>query len=280
MIVGAGDYRYERVDGWAKGRTLGIASGVATDSEDRVYVIDREPNPVVVIFGPDGTYTTSWGEGVLTVPHDIWIDAEDRVYIADSGDHTVRIFDKDGYLIKTFGKSNQPGDFGTPFNKPTRAVCAPNGDMYVSDGYGQYHVHRFSPEGRLKQTWGGEGSEPGRFSLPHNVYVSKDKRIIVADREPNHRIQVFDLDGAFLAEWPGRPAPCGLFIDDDNMVYIAEGAGVSILTMDGRLIAQWVVTGGPNDRPHGAHGIWVDSQGSIFVGEVGVGDLLHKYERV
>ena len=70
------------------------------------------------------------------------------------------------------------------------------------------------------------------------------------------------------------------FIDDDNMVYIAEGAGVSILTMDGRLIAQWVVTGGPNDRPHGAHGIWVDSQGSIFLGEVGVGDLLHKYERV
>ena len=120
----------------------------------------------------------------------------------------------------------------------------------------------FPRRARLKQTWGGEGSEPGRFSLPHNVYVSKDERIIVADREPNHRIQVFDLDGTFLAEWPGRPAPCGLFIDDDNMVYIAEGAGVSILTMDGRLIAQWVVTGGPNDRPHGAHGIWVDSQGS------------------
>ena len=106
MIVGAGDYRYERVDGWAKGRTLGIASGVATDSEDRVYVIDREPNPVVVIFGPDGTYTTSWGEGVLTVPHDIWIDAEDRVYIADSGDHTVRIFDKDGYLKITDRKKS------------------------------------------------------------------------------------------------------------------------------------------------------------------------------
>ena len=279
MIVGAGDHRYEKVDGWATGRTLGIASGVAADSDGCVYVIDREPNPAIVVYGQDGAYKTSWAEDILSVPHDIWIDEDDRIYIADCGDHSVRIFNVNGDVIHTFF-TEQPDVYGQPFNRPTRAVCAPDGDLFVSDGYGQHHIHRFSSEGELKKTWGGEGGDPGQFSLPHNIFVSKDERIIVADREPNHRIQVFDMDGHFLAEWPGRPAPCGLFIDDDNIVYIAEGGGVSIMTMEGRLITQWAVTGGPDDRPHGAHGIWVDGVGSIFVGEVGVGDLLHKYVRV
>ena len=280
MILGTGDSKYKVVDGWVKGRTLGIASGVAVDSQDRVYVIDREPNPAVVVFDREGRPLATWGEDVFAVPHDIWIDGEDRIYIADSGDHTVRICSSNGEVLQTLGTVNQPGAPGAPFNMPTRAVCGPSGDLYVSDGYGQHHLHRFSPDGVLKHTWGGEGDHPGKFSLPHNVFVTRDERIIVADREPNNRIQVFDMEGTFLAEWPGRPGPCGLFVDADNMVYIAEGGGVSILTMEGRLITQWVVTGGPHNRSHGAHGIWVDRHGDIYVGEVGVGDLLHKYIRM
>ena len=280
MILGDGDYRYKAVDGWAKGRVLGIASGVAVDSHDRVYVLDRQPNPAVVVFDREGQFLSTWGEEVFRHPHDIWIDGSDMLYIADCNDHTVRICSTAGEVVQTLGTPDQPGAVGAPFNRPNRAVRGPSGDLYVADGYGHNYMHLFSPDGELQHTWGGTGGGPGEFTLPHNVFAAKDGRILVADREPNNRIQIFDADGEFLTEWPGRLVPCGLFVDDDDMVYITEGGGVSILTMEGRLVTQWVVTGGPHGRSHGAHGIWVDGHGDIYVGEVGVGDLLHKFERV
>lgn len=283
MIVGNGDYRYERVEGWGKGPrgyALGVASGVYTDSQARVYVVDREPNPAIVVFDRAGRFITAWGQSVFALPHEIWIDADDRVYIADCGDHTVRICRPDGEVLQTLGIPGQTGAPGLPFNMPTRAVASANGEIYVSDGYRQHHVHRFAPDGSWLQTWGRAGSEPGEFSLPHNVFVAPDGRVLVADREPNHRIQVFDPDGRFLSEWPGRLFPCGLHIDAEGSVYIAEGGGVSVFDLDGRLLSRWSVTGGPEHIVHGAHGICVDRYGDVYVGEVGAPNLLSKYARV
>lgn len=283
MIVGYGDYRYETADGWGKGadgQTLGIASGVAIDSKDRVYVIDREPSPAIVVFDRDGCFLKAWGQDELSVPHEIWIDTEDRAYIADCGDHTVWVCSTEGVLLQRLGLPNVPGKNGRPFNQPTCAVRAPSGEIYVSDGYGQYHMHRYSAYGTLLHTWGGRGAGPGQFSLPHNVCIASDGRVLVADREPNHRIQVFEADGKFVTEWPGRPTPCGLHIDTDDIVYIAEGGCVSIFTMEGRLLSNWVVTGGPDNVAHSAHGICVDHHGDIYVCEVGVSNLFHKYIRV
>lgn len=281
MTVGNGDHRYQVADGWGRGqRTLGIATGMATDSQDNVYIIDREPAPAVVVFSRDGKLLKTWGEDTLSVPHDIWIDNKDRLYIADCGDHTVRIWSKDGEVLQTIGIPDQSGAPGTPFNRPTRIVRHPSGDMYVSDGYGQEYIHRFSDDGTLRQTWGGRGDGPGQFSLPHNIFVAPDGRLVAADREPNNRIQVFEPDGTFITQWIGHPYPCGLYIDADSFVYIAEGGCVHIYTMDGHLLAYWVVTGGPHNAAHGAHGIWVDSKGDVYVGEVGVGDLYHKYIRI
>jgi DNA-binding beta-propeller fold protein YncE len=283
MIVGQGDYRYELVVGWGKGQqgyTLGMASGVATDSQDRVYVVDREPHPAIVVFDREGHFLSAWGQPVLSLPHEIWISPDDRLYIADCGNHTVRVFTPDGELLQTLGTSGQAGAFGQPFNMPTRAVVSPSGEMYVSDGYRQYHIHRFSSAGTLLQTWGGQGSEAGEFTLPHNIFVAPDGRVVVADRESNNRMQVFTADGKFLSQWLGRLVPCGLYIDADGIVYIAEGGGVSIFNLDGQLLSCFKVAGGPDDVNHGAHGIWVDRHGDIYVGEVGALDLLHKFKRV
>jgi hypothetical protein len=163
---------------------------------------------------------------------------------------------------------------------PTRAVAAPSGEILVSDGYKQNYVHRFAADGLLLQSWGGQGSDPGQFSLPHNVFIAPDGRVLVADREPNHRIQFFDLQGKFLSQWPGRLAPCGLFIDPDGIVFIAEAGGVSVFDLDYRLLSRFEVWGGPSNVNHGAHGIWVDRHADIYVGEVGAPDLLHKFKRV
>ena len=281
MIYGSGDYCYKKVFGWGSERTLGIATAVAVDSQDHVYVVDREPHPAVVVYDRDGRLVNEWGQETLVLPHEIWIDEEDTINIPDCGDHTVRLFSTDGVLLQTLGLPNQPGGLGEPFNMPTRVVKGPSGDLYVSDGYGQCYVHRMTPSGDLIKSWGGKGEATGMFTLPHNIFPTSDGRLVVADRETNNRIQVFDLEGEFLAEWLGRPHPCGLFIDENDTVYLAEGGGITIMNMDGRLIAQFcVVMGGPDDRPHGAHSVWVDRYGDIYIGEVGVENLVHKFIRI
>ena len=283
MIFGTAPYTYQVVEGWGRepaGRKLGIASGVAVDSQDRVYVVDREPVAAIVVFDRDGYCLTSWGEDIFSLPHDIFIDADDRLYIADCGDHTVRICTTEGEVLQTLGTPGAVGTPGKPFNMPTRAAVAPSGDIYVSDGYGQHRVHRFSPDGALVQSWGTVGTAPEQFTLPHNVFIDREGRVLVADREPNNRIQIFDAEGNFLSEWPGRLFPCGLYIDADDTIYIAEGGGVSIFNRDGKLLSCWKVLGGPDNALHGAHGIWVDRHGDIYVGEVGVENLLHKFARV
>jgi len=283
MISGYGDYRYELVEGWGKGPknyTLGYASGVATDSRDRVYVVDREPKPAVAVFDREGNFLHAWGQGVFKIPHEIWIGPDDRVYITDAGDHTVRIFTTEGKILQVLGTVGQTAPLGQPFCWPTRAVLSPKGEIYVSDGYKQNYVHRFSGEGKLLQTWGGKGSEPGQFTLPHGICVAPDGRVLVADREPNNRIQVFDPDGRFLAQWPGRLIPMALHIDAQGIVYLAEGAGVSIFNMDGHLLSAFRVSGRPYDQHHGVHGLWVDRHGDIYVGEVMTADLLWKFARL
>jgi hypothetical protein len=283
MILGYNNYRYEAVPGWGKNvgdYRMGVVSGVATDSQDRVYVIDREPNAAMVVFDRDGKLLTTWGQDVLKLPHEVWISADEKLYIADCGDHTVKVCTPDGKVLQTIGNGGQPGAPGKPFNMPTRAIIAPNGEMYVSDGYKQNYVHRFSADGTLLQTWGGTGSGPGQFSLPHNVFAFPDGRIIVADREPNHRMQVFDAKGKFLAEWPGRLIPCGLFVDADSTLFVAEGGGISIFNADGRLLSRFEVRGGPDDVNHGVHALWVDRHGDIYTGEVGAPDLYYKFKRV
>ena len=283
MIVGSAPYQYERVEGWGRGpdgRAMGVNSGIAVDSADRVYVVDREPEPAIVVFDRDGRYLTSWGEDLFPLPHEIWISSDDRLFIADCRDHSVRICTTEGEVIQTIGTPGNCGAPGEPFNMPTRAVQAPSGDIFVSDGYGQQFVHCFSSDGTWKHSWGGKGSLPGQFTLPHNIFVTPDQRVAVADREPNNRLQFFDSGGGFLEQWPGRLFPCGLFIDSDGTVFVAEGGGVSIFSPEGRLMSQFVVTGGPADRHHGAHSLWVDRHGDLYVGEVGVENLVFKFTRV
>ena len=283
MIVGSAPYQYERVEGWGRGqagRAMGVNSGIAVDSADRVYVVDREPEPAIVVFDREGRFLTSWGEDLFPLPHEIWISPDDRLFITDCRDHSVRICTTEGKVLQTLGNPGNIGAPGEPFNMPTRAVQAPSGDIFVSDGYGQQFVHCFSSDGTWKHSWGGKGSQPGQFTLPHNIFITPDERVAVADREPNNRLQFFDFDGGFLEQWPGRLYPCGLFIDPDGAVFVAEGGGVSLFSPGGRLMSQFVVTGGPDDRPHGAHSLWVDRHGDLYVGEVGVENLVFKYTRV
>ena len=283
MSVGNGDFQYEYVPGWGKGDDgfkLGVVSGHAADSQDRIYVVDRQPKPQIVVFDRDGRFLNSWGNDLFPLPHDIWIDSDDKVYVSDCGDHTIRVCTTDGEVLLTLGSPGQAGDPGMPFNQPTRAVTSPSGDIWVSDGYGQHRVHRFDADGTHLSSWGEKGSEPEQFTLVHSIFIDQQERVWIADREPNNCIKVFDMAGNLLDNWKGRIFPCGLFIDGDGTVYVAEGHGVDIFTSDGRLLTNIPLPVDPREAGHGSHSVWVDSHRDMYVGEVGAEDYFHKFARI
>ena len=304
MLVGESALTFELIPNWERlpsGWSHGDVAGVASDSSDRVYVFNRSEHPVIV-YDSQGRFLKSWGEGVFTRPHGITI-RDDVVYCADDTDHTVRALSLDGGLLWMLGTLNQPSDTGYspegrtnllsikrgagPFNRPTRLSVAANGELYVSDGYGNARIHRFSSEHQLLQSWGEPGEAPGQFNLPHSVWAHTDGRVFVCDRE-NDRIQIFSPAGELQSIWTGLARPGDLFIDRANNVYVGEmawdagatsmagrafsevrAAQMSIRDLDGHVLARW---GGAEPCEPGSfaspHGLWLDSRGDLYVAEV------------
>lgn len=275
--VGGGKYTYTLVQDWAKlpaGQSFGTVSAVVTDSQDRVYVFQRAEPPVVV-FDRDGNFLSSWGNGNFVSPHGLFI-TDDIIYLTDREGSVAMKYTLEGKPLQIIGSHGVYSDTGTeetgtvvprstgPFNYLTEMVPAPSGDLYISDGYRNARVHRFSSDGQLKSSWGQPGkSEAGHFHLPHSLLVV-DERIIVCDRE-NHRIQLFDLDGEFLEIWNDIQRPMDISIDSEGALYVSEGpvdgssARVSVLDQQGNVLSRFPCRGP-------GHGSWVDSHGDIYVG--------------
>ena len=287
--VGAGKYTYELVADWAKlpaDWTLG-QTAIVTDSADRVYLFNRGDHPLIVL-DREGNYLSSWGEGVLTDAHGMYIDAEENLYLPVKNSHVVLKYDSGGNLLLTLGSWDQPSDTGWsgnyqdvvqraagPFHRPSDVALSPEGALYISDGYGNARVHRFTAEGSLEFSWGAPGkSAPGEFHVPHGVWVHTDGRVFVADRE-NNRIQIFSPEGAFLTQWTGLARPCDIYIDADEAVFVPElDAFMTVLSIEGEVLARWA---GPTDA--GAHAIWVDSRGDLYINQNLEGQRLLKYRR-
>ena len=212
-ILGSGEHRYRVVENWAKlpdGWSLTDVASVAVDSKDRIYVFNRGAHPMVVL-DREGNFITSWGEGLFNRAHGLHIDADDNLYCTDDGDHTVRKCSTDGKVLLTIGIPNKPAPFmsGEPFHRCTHTALSPKGEIYVSDGYGNACVHKYSPDGKLLKTWGEPGTDPGQFNIVHNIATDADGWVYVADRE-NHRVQVFDGNGKYETQWNNLHRPCAL----------------------------------------------------------------------
>lgn len=284
MIFGQGTHQYKVQENWwtlPDGWEFGWIPAVAVDSQDRVYVYSRSEHPMVV-FDKDGNFLTSWGDDILKDAHGIFIDADDNIYCVERETHVMHKFTTDGELQMTIGTMDKPGAEGEPFNLPTDFALGPDGEMYISDGYGNARIHKYSPDGELIKSWGKPGRGPGEFDLPHCVRVDPRNRVMVADRE-NNRIQFFTLDGEYIEEWTDLLQPDTIYIDEDDLVYIAElEQRVSIMTLDGEIVSQWSSERGstiPGEFLACPHGIWLDSQGDIYVGEVQADARLQKYIR-
>jgi DNA-binding beta-propeller fold protein YncE len=281
---------FRALEGWGRlpdGWSFVEATSVGVDSRDNVYVFNRGEHPVIV-FDRDGRFLRSWGEGgVFRRAHGITVGPDDSLWLTDDLHHTIRQFSADGKLLLTIGNPDEASTLhgGKPFHRPTHvALCPRTGNVYISDGYGNSHVHKFDPKGRHLVTWGGPGTDPGQFNIPHNIATDSEGLVYVADRE-NSRVQIFDANGRYLDQWKNLHRPCGLFIDRARgHGYIGElpthlavnekvpniGARVSVVNMKGDLVDR---VGGPflGEKPGefvAPHGCVLDSRRDLYVAEV------------
>ena len=264
-----GERRYAIHRKWAKpeGQGFGFLSDLMVDGAGHVHVAQRGMDQPVLVFDRDGRQIGAWGEGTLAEPHYINASADGGILVADRDAHQVLRFDKDGKLVQALGKRHWPS-LDAPFNHPTAAAESADGEIYVSDGYGNSNVHRFTRDGRLLGTWGQPGHGPGAFTTPHAIAVDSRGRVLVADRE-NDRVQVFDQNGKFIRQFGGF-APFGLFITPGDEMFATDGRAhhVHRLTLDGKILETWGKRGPEAGNFFLPHGITVGADGAVYVTEV------------
>ena len=291
---------YLTIEGWAKlpeGRTWGQTSQLSVDREGNVWVAERcggkscegRTEAPVLEFDPSGKLVKSFGAGMLVVPHGILVDRDGNVWVTDSQGsdgkgHQVFKFNSDGKVLMTLGKPGVAGDGPDVFNRPSAVAIAANGDIFVADGHGgdsNARIVKFSKDGKFIKTWGKKGSAAGEFNMPHSLAFDSKGRLFVADRE-NHRIQIFNQDGEYLDQWKQFGQASGIFIDKNDVMYVADNEsnstrnpgfkrGIRIGSAKDGSVTAFIPDPEP-DPDHtdsgAAEGVGADAHGNIYGAEV------------
>lgn len=291
MEMGNGKIGFAVVEGWGTlpdRLAYGYTHGIVVDSRDNVYVL-HTGKPSVVVFDRDGRYVSAWGDQFAGGAHGLYLHREaagEFLYITDKDRARMVKTTLDGEVVLTLHTPNLPDVYDAERKyKPTDAAVAPNGDIYVTDGYGQYWVHHYDAGGNYIRSWGGKGTEPGKLDRPHGISIDlrrSEPEIYVADRG-NHRIQVFGLNGEhrrFIREHVDRP--CSFYFHRDDMYVPDLHSRVTLFDAHDRLIVHLgedpearKQAGWPNlpksyfraDKFSSPHAVCVDSEGSVYVAE-------------
>ena len=318
---------YSTVDGWAElpdGREWGSTAGVDMDPDGRhLWAIDRcggnscagsSLDPVVKI-DPDGNIVASLGGGLMIFPHGLHVDRDGNIWGTDAQGpnpsnpqtagmgHVVYKFSPEGEILLILGQPGVAGD-GTDalLETPCDVVTDADGNIYVGDGHsGQQEnattdtvarIVKFDRFGNLIKYWGGWGSAAGQLKTPHALDIDSRNRLIVGDRG-NNRLQIFDLDGNYMGEFKTFSRPSGIYITDDDMIYVADSesefddtrnpgwhAGIRVGSLlDG--IVDYFIDGTVAAYPDGSNpeGVAVDAAGNVFGAVVSGGGTLVKSSR-
>ncbi len=282
---------YQVVHGWPQlpdGFALHQTTGVEVDSNNRVLVFHRGARPILAFDGKSGKLLASFGDGLFGSAHGLTVDHEDNIWVTDSARHTIHKFSPDGKLMMSVGAADVPGIDGSHFNKPTDLVIAPNGDIYVADGYGNRRIVQLNSSGEFIREWGTEGAATGQFVDPHGLTLDDAGNVYVADRG-NSRIQVFTKEGKFLKQWKSKELgrPWGLDIDSNRSLFVADGGDLNpappernrILRLDlnGKIHEAWGSFGSYDGQFYWAHDVAAGEDGAVYVTDVNVGMRVQKF---
>lgn len=261
---------YNQVEDWAHfppGVTKwGPATGVDVDGQGNVYVLHRNAAMPVMVFDRHGNFLRAWGQGLFKTTHFLRVDRAGHVWVTDRGDMQAFRFTAEGKLLMTLGKKGVTGDNTSQdtFNGMADLAVAKNGDIFVADGEGpNTRVVKFAANGKFIKWWGGKGTGPGQFDVPHSIAIDGHGLVYVADRA-NNRIQIFDQKGKFLKQWSHFGTPWGLFIRGSR-IYVVDGTDNNCLLIadlkDGKVLEKIAGLSNPT-------AVAVDSGGAIYVAEV------------
>ena len=261
------------------GITWGQVPNVTIDQDGFIYAFHRA-DPPVLKFSPDGELVETFGAEWVSTPHGFRATPEGTMWATDYNrqtGHTITKFDTTGRILLRLGARGFAGVGPNTFDGPADVAQSENGDFFVADGHWNNRIVKFDKTGRYLMEWGQRGSAQGEFDLPHTIVIDRRGRVLVGDRS-NHRIQIFDQDGGYITEWDQFGWPSGMFIDDNDILYVADYQSLRGVTYgsaeDGTVIG--FIEGSEPE------GVVVDAAGNVYTGEVtggegGAGSIMRKF---
>lgn len=289
--------RFEVVPGWPQlpaDWKLGDVAGVAVDSHDHVFVFHRgAEHSIFALEGESGRVVLSFGDRLFRRAHGLAVDASDNVWVTDVKRHQVFKFSHGGELLMTLGEEGVPGRDGGHFDQPTDVEIGRDGSIFVSDGYGNSRVAKFSADGRFLKDWGEQTEGPGKMNLPHGIALDPKGNVYVADRS-NRRIQVYDSEGAYQFELGesvlgrgGRPwgvefAAGSLYVIDggDMDADTPNVARITVVDANRNAVAIFGSYGLEPGQLLWGHDLAVGADGSVYSAEVRDADRVQKFRPV
>jgi len=273
--------------------------GVAVDGKDQVWLFTRA-NPPVQVYDAGGKFIRAWGANVIDKAHYIKIDPQGKIWVADVGNQVVMQFTPGGKLLKTLGTRGEAGADRRHFDLPTDMAITPDGEVFVSDGYGNSRVVHFDKDGKFLKAWGKLGTGPGEFSIVHAIALDSKGKLYVADRN-NVRVQVFDQSGKLLDQWRNLIVPWGLCVTRNDEIWVCGSSPMTWreedttlgcppkdqmfmkFTTSGKLLQLWTVPKGEDGKEQPGelnwlHAIAEDSQGNIYLSDI-MGERAQKFVR-
>lgn len=302
--------KYELLKNWTdlpKELKPGNPTGIGIDTNQNIVVLHRAErewpltgiipgNPIksktiLIIDKNNGKLISSWGDNLFIMPHGLTVDNENNIWVTDIGLQQVFKFSHDGKLLLKLGEARVAGNDSLHFNKPTDIAIAQDGSFYVSDGYGNSRIVKFSAAGKYLFEWGKKGDKQSEFNIPHGICLDNDCNIYVADRE-NSRIQMFDSTGKFIKQFADNSFGriCSVAFDNstsklfavDDFTFLGikhRGSDVFIFDTTGKVQTRFGRSGFYDGKTCWYHDLTVDKDGNIYIGDI-LGNTLQKFRQV